>query len=620
MTLRAFSWLCLLFGFCYLAFRLLAPWMHGLSPPPDPDDLTPWARIYAGDFDGAELPGMAALFGCYLGAAYFLVVNLPRLQDIAAMRFPALPWKLMDVAGVLPAAYIVLSTRSWCFTPLPLRAWKIHLVLAVSLAATALAIRFLAAPQARAGRFGRPAASAFWVGLGFFIITIGDPPSVHDYAFFLGPANKILHGEPWGSFYQQYGLGQTLLFAGMMKLGFPLAGMQAVLALIFAFWIFLYYRLARRLFRNQALVLIFMAALILFRVLAFRYSTLSQPQTSPLRMDLWVPLLLVWARYGFASPATALAFGAVYLLDNQFGALFCGLYLAALAAGCLLKHPTLAGRTPTGIALLALPALGAFAFQLLVYQSPISPAGSHYQSNHIGFLPIDPHSLFWPMAFLLGLSLLLIAPRRRPLHLFLFPVAAIELLYFFGRSHENALFMLSGIFLVIYFLALDHLAARLGRPAPAQAIAAVLIGCSVFLFEGGIWSRVAQAQRTLIARAWLAPVPEEIRADGYPDWAREFPGRKIIFVSPDDAYLYYRFGLPMPGFWSPLPGRVDRNGTSCYLRDRILAGDLVLVLGWTFQEDLAALGSSPELLASGWTLVPGREKGHPTLALQRTGP
>ncbi|HKP94464.1 MAG TPA: hypothetical protein VJ385_01785 [Fibrobacteria bacterium] len=584
---------------------------------PDPEAITPWARIYAGDHDGAELQGMTALFAAYMGVVFFAAFH-PKPRRGKA-------WTLAAAAGCLGAIGIVLATRSWSFTALPLRCWKIHLALASGLGLAALAIRFLAARQGRSALPSGPSASSassaavffsavFWTGLAGFILACSPPPSLHDYGFFLGPANKILHGEAWGSFYQQYGLGETLLFAGMMKLGFPLSWMQAALGLILAFWIHLYHRLARRLLADRVLVLLFLAALIVVRVLASRYCPFGEPQASALRMDLWVPALLAWARFGFASPWTALAFGGLYLADNLFGMLFCGLYVAALLLALLRKHPVLAGRKPREIASLFLPAALACGFQVLVYGSPVSPAGRHYQHLNIGFLPIDPHSLFWPVALLLGFSAFAIAPGRRPLHLALFPVAAVQLIYFFGRSHENSLMAISGAFLLVFFLALDRVAAVPRRARPAYGLAALLIAASAFLFEEGIWSRVSQAGRNLSARTLALRAPEEIRADGYPDWPGIFPHRNLVFVSPDDAYLYYRFRLPTPGYWTPLPGRIDLDGTACYLRDRILAGDVALVLGWE-PADLAALGSGARLRESGWTLVPSRENGYDVLAL-----
>jgi len=458
-----------------------------------------------------------------------------------------------------------------------------------------------------------------WGTLGSALLLISPPPSPLDYGFFLGPAAKLLQGEALGTFYRQYGLGQTLLFAGMMKAKLSMPAMQALLGVVMAAWIFMYHRLALRLFANRVLAHLFLAGLLMLRVGGFRSPTFDAPQTSPMRLDLWVPVLLVWSRFGFASPFTSLAFAGAYLFDDLFGALLAGLYAFALLLGYAAGRPTLRSLGGTGVLLrLAPPALVA-AFYFHAQGSPLSPAGSLYQNLQLGFLPVDPHSLFWPFACSMGLSLALLVPGGKPIAIFLIPVAWVQFTYFFGRSHENNLMLLSGSVVLIAFLGLDGLATRLRRPRMAIGLALATLLLSGILFEESLYARVAQAQRNASAGRLVLRSEVETRADGYPDYRARFPGRDIFFVSGIDAYLYYRYDLPVRGFWTPFVAWFDREAAAAYVRDRIRAGEVAVAAGWDAPGDVLGLNQSRTMRDAGLAFAYGRENGCRVLVLRPSG-
>jgi hypothetical protein len=590
--------------------------MHAARPAPDPARLTPWLQVFAPEHDGLEVPGLSALFALYLAGAWMLARSVPRLRLYGADR----AW----LAAALPAAWIVLATRSWDFTPLGPKAWKIHLGF-LGLAAAAWAA-WRAYDRATLPFVKRAGPWAFGAALVLGVLFISPPPSVFDYGFFMGPAAKLLQGEAFGTFYRQYGLGETLLFAGMMKAGLPLTSMQAVLGLALGAWILMYHRLALRIFSYRPLAHLFLAGLLILRVGAFRFPTLDAPQVSPLRLDLWVPALLVWSRFGFASPATSLAFAGIYLCDDLFGALHAGLYAAALIGGYLLGRPALRSLGPRGVVLRLAPLAAVAAFYIHAQGSPLSPAGSLYKNLQLGFLPVDPHSLFWPMAAAMGLAAAVLAPERRAIKLFLLPVAWVQFTYFFGRSHENNLLSLSGSMALIVFLGLDALGARLrgrgadalGRRLPVRLACAGLL-LSAILFEDGLYARVAQAGRNLAARAPVQRADIEIGADAYPDFPARFPGRRIFFVSKTDAYLYYKYRLPEPGFWAPFAAWYDLDSAAAYVRDRIRAGDAAVVEGWDSQGELLDLNRSRVLRDAGLSLAIALENGCEVLVLRPDG-
>jgi hypothetical protein len=601
------------FACFYAAFRLLAPWLHAANPPPDPGNLTPWLVNFATEYDGLEVPGLSALFALYLAGTWSLARYFPSPRWLCPNAGRIRVTSAILIVIALPAVYILLATRSWNFMPLGPRAWKIHLGL-LGLALAAWLFQRWHSAQRQPARI-----ASFWIAwgiLGFALVLISPAPSAYDYGFFLGPAAKLLQGEALGSFYRQYGLGQTLLFAAMMKAKLPLTAMQAWLGVALAGWVFMYHRLALRLFAHRALAHLFLAGLLMVRVGGFRFPTFDAPQTSPLRLDLWVPLLLVWSRFGFASMATSLAFAGAYLCDDLFGALFAGLYAACLIGGYAAGRPSLRTLGLPGLLLRLAPLAAVAAFYLHVQGSPLSPAGSLYKNLQLGFLPVDPASLFWPFACIAGLSLALVASGDRPLALFLFAVAWVQFTYFFGRSHENNLMSLSGSIVLIAFLGLDALATRLRRPRVAVGAALAMLLVSGILFEESMYARVAQAHRNASAGRLVLRSEIETWADGYPDYPARFPGRDIFFVSNYDAFLYYKYHLPVRGFWTPFASWFDLEGTAAYVRNRIRAGEVAVVEGWDTPEEILGLNRSHTMRDAGLAFAYGVENGCRVLVIR----
>src|SRR5262249_5564197 len=159
-----------------------------------------------------------------------------------------------------------------------------------------------------------------------------------------------------------------------------------------------------------------LAALVLVRFLSVRDHPAFVPQVMPLRLDMWVVLVLAVDRFGLRSWKTALTFALVYAGDATFGFLFAAIYCAALGADFLSKRerPTarLLARNGGPLAVVAL-------FQKLVFGSFVSPAALKYVDVQLGFMPIAETSLFWPIALLLGwATAVFVAHRHRRASLF----------------------------------------------------------------------------------------------------------------------------------------------------------------------------------------------------------
>jgi hypothetical protein len=365
----------------------------------------------------------------------------------------------------------------------------------------------------------------------------------------------------------------------------------------------LYYRLAAKLLEDRFLVFLFMVCLLVVRFLAISKGPTAYPQVSTLRMDLWVPLALVLLRFGNRSPVTAAAFSLGYLADNLFGFLYFALYGAALVGSLIGEWRN--GHRPSVAALLKLgaPMAAVLLFQLSTFGSLTNPAGKTYQQLHLGFLPIAPQSMFWGAAWLLLLALFPIAsdsvPARRRTGLFLFGFAATQLLYFYGRSHDHNLLNLSGILLIILFLALDQLRQH-GLGARVPALAAVSFFCLATLAAAQPAKDKLTLARSRIAKGvLLEPAELEKELDRAPNlFAGYGRNEKLFLFSQFDAYLNYRYRLPQVGYFAPFYASVFTEPTATAVRGLLGQGYRVL-LYQTPSEDLLELNNTRSMSQAG---------------------
>jgi hypothetical protein len=554
----------------------------GSSPAPAIADINPWGRSFAEERDGHELAV------CVLGLPLLFA-----LVSWLARRLPTLPprraW-LLNVIGLGAGARLLLLVRtSELETPSPSR-------LAVT-AALALAIWgwwWLWARASRPLRLGGWAALA--TVLTWLVMASIVPASVVDHSYFYAPAHLWLQGEPLGSFYVQYNLLTLVAFAGFLEAGLWVHQVQLVLAATFVGWLGLYALLARSLLTSRFLALVFLLTVFVFRFVALSGDPSGFPQATVLRLDLWVPLLLAAARFGLASPKTALAFGLVWLLDDTFGLLFAGLFTVAVVLGAWVAP---APRPWRHLALVLSPLAGAAGLRVVLLGELLPAAARRYVSLRLGFLPISPTSLVWPLlAGLLVAVALGTLHRREPrarLGLFACALAAGQFVYFFGRSHELNLFSVAGAWLVPLFLVIDRLGEAFPR-ASAGGAAAILLAGVAFV----PWERV-DFKRSTLRRHWKTrtllephPIEETVRRLE----ARLGVGRAdVVLLDMADGYLNHRLGYRQRGPMAPFQALLTLADTSSFVTTALESRALVTCVdpdcpGWIAELNAPGLASA----------------------------
>lgn len=542
---------CTLFFLAHVLFVALSPRIVEAVPPTPASAVNAWLRDWRlAQRDGLELPIATAGTLALLGAAMLLrqVRRWPRL--LLAPAFQALSFGA--------AALVVLRSST---EELPgLRGGLSGWALAAGVASIVAGVWHgeKVPPRVRTAA----AAAAALLAAGAVLLSLQDA-SLVDYGYFIAPALKLLQGERLGSFYVQYNLLGTAAFAAMLQAGLPVHQMQVLLALAFAGWLVLYHQLAKRLIGDRVLRWTFLLALVLVRFCLLHHHPTRLPQVNPFRLDLWVLLVLALRSWGFVSVRSAAAVALVYLADSLFGFMFLLLYLAFLVeegvARARAGEPVPLARW----AAVLLPAAVALLLTRAVFGSFIMPSAVHYAKVQLGFLPIDPRSLFWAIALALGAAAHLLRgePDRRLLSFVVFVVAA-ELVYFFGRSHDHNLLNISGVWLFVIFLALDRIRAR------AAAVALTLF---LAVAAGPRATLRLEAIASHLRRGVLVdPDPIEAIIAREQAWPRRDP--RAVTLSMVDAYLNYRLGLRQLGRYTPFEANLFVDETSRWLQGLAASG------------------------------------------------
>lgn len=420
--------------------------------------------------------------------------------------------------------------------------------------------------------------------LAFTLFTILTIPvltgSTTDYNFFIAPALKLLNGEKLGSFYLQYGLGETVLFKYMLALGLRLHHMQIIQAIIFSFWFLLYYLLALKLFREKFFVFLFLLSLVLFRFIASPYHPILSPQGNTMRLDLWLPLFLIVIRFKILSPITSLAFSTAYVLDNFFGLLYFFVYIVAILTLTLLKKLHNESIHIKTVILILVPVIASILFQYHYFGSFFSPSAKLVDDLDYWQMNISPHSMFWVGILVLALFIYIILKEKtrnlKENYLFLLGLALVGLIYFFGRSHENNLMITSGILLVILFITFDKLAKLYNLRKILFSMSGIFILITSLLFSAPIFENLNRVYDHLKRNVLIDINPIDKTIDQNQDFLNNYPAKKIYFISNSDAYLNYRYDLKQIGYYTPFIANLFMEDTNKLLLD--LSKDNYLIL------------------------------------------
>ena len=366
----------------------------------------------------------------------------------------------------------------------------------------------------------------------------------------------------------------------MIDLGFKLHHMQFILAIILIFFFILYYKLASSLIKARFLLFLFMLNLILFRFLGLTFHAISSPQANPIRLDLWLPLFYIVTKFGFLSPVTSISFALAYLADDFFGLLMLAVYIIAIIFPVLRAIIKKDVTNLPKICFLLVPISLALYLHFYFFGTIISQSAKLVNDLKYWQMVISPYSMFWPFLLVFPLFLYISLHGRnqfqKQIYVFLLGLASVELIYFYGRSHEHNLLTTSGILLLILYLTLDKLKGVYKLKWNLYLVPLFLLIAITVLFSQYIILNLKTVFTRLSSGHILESNQIDKNIDRNPMFFDNYLTNKIFLMGFNDAYLNYRYNLTQIGYYSPFVANLYKDETIDLLKSLSLKGYTLL--------------------------------------------
>lgn len=589
------SILFLLFYFFYITF---ADYIHNFYPPTDPNAVLWWVQSWL-PHKGIELQVM------FIITIFFILLSFVAFKYQNRIAF--LNNRYLQFLSFLTTFIVILQTKSYSFTPIPNLYFVLWLIIFLS------AILFLLYKIVSHFKKDKLFLEVFffciWILFAVFVLTSIDQPLIIDYSYFIGPALKLLQGEPVRSFYMQYDLFSTLIFGLMLNLKMRIWQMQITLGLIYICWFFFYYIFISKFLKEKFLLLIFVISLMLFKYFANGFDIFASPQVLPPRLDLWIILAIIFYKFGTISKVTTFSFGLAYLLNNTFGTFYLILYLIFFSYEVYkegsIKMDNINYRKIFHYFLILSPIIVCLAIQYYFFGSFISSANKLYSSAQISFINLSSHSLLWMIIAALPYMIFILSKTKKAgnkkIYLFLFGILSIQLIYFFGRSHDNNLLNISGIFIVILFLTFSEIIEQYKIKSLIFFSAAAFFICSNLLFAENINNKISRSIRHISERQLINQTDIEKFVDNHPDLLDSYENKnKIVIINDYDSYFNYRFNLKQIGFFTPFYSHVYIDETLDYLIS-LMQNDYKVIFfeEWGGSELIEQLNKVPKMKSLG---------------------
>lgn len=311
--------------------------------------------------------------------------------------------------------------------------------------------------------------------------------SVFDYSFVLAPAMRMLDGAPLSEIYFQYDLLLSLLAAFWMKMKLDINQFQVLGQLSFYLFFIASLFFAKQFFSSKKLALLLLISLVLTRYYSIAAEPVSLFQITPLRLDLWLIVLLLAYSKGAYHWIVGAFIGFLIITHRNLGLIYLISYLELIIALLSIevvvsicnkefnastfktifkKHFSLSLKN-------ILIIVGSIAISIFLFKGFIAESALIYQRLGIGMIQIARDSFYWYVPILFSLVFVLLLKFRNTLSSQYFNTGLLILflaignsMYFFGRSHEHNILNASGALILTLFLLFDLLGQGETTPQP----------------------------------------------------------------------------------------------------------------------------------------------------------
>ncbi len=305
-----------------------------------------------------------------------------------------------------------------------------------------------------------------------------DGISVYDYSFVWAPALRLLQGASLSDIYFHYDLLISLPAALWMKLGMSLNASQAIAQIAFFLFFCGIFLFSRKFLLCKQNAILLVIALVIFKLYAWPDDPTSIIAVSPIRLDLWLPLLVLAYFKGPYHWLVGLTLGCLMILHRIFGAIYFVSYVTLIFSLFVIdvsdSNVTIKSM-PKHIKSIFLRHLSLNIFNFIIVLACIAVARLLFgnfinpslvlNSPQIGSpTPVGAQSFYWHLPTIFSMTVVMLIAKRRALSkqylttaLLTVFLAAGNLLYFLGRSHENNIVNVSGCLFLVFFILLDLL-------------------------------------------------------------------------------------------------------------------------------------------------------------------
>ena len=393
-----------------------------------------------------------------------------------------------------------------------------------------------------------------------------------DYFYLFAPALRTLKGIPLNQSYFQYDQILSFLVMGWVQCGLALDRFHMLIEFSYLLFFSGIYFLAKDFFLHKKLVFYFVFSLFIIKAYGNLGTFLMCPQVSPLRLDMWLIVLGLGYWRGPQHWTVGLMLGLFLCFHHAFGLIYSASYLI-LVFGIMAKERSVVKQFIPNISWMI---AGELVNRFMVSSNKIMPALNYVKYN-VGFMPIDHRSIFWYVPVLISMAFVLLWKDRQGLSqryfqtgVFLILLAIGNLVYFFGRSHENNLINISASLWMVFFMVIDLILRRTSKEFPGLSqkllttlISGLIVGVVAYFYSGKAIDRIKKQAVNLPHIVELLQA-QDSRVDMDYNALRAVTqgSMDLVFLSMPNDFDYYYFGHYTPVGFSPL-------GSNLFVKDLI---------------------------------------------------
>jgi len=290
----------------------------------------------------------------------------------------------------------------------------------------------------------------------------------YDFEFFAIPTLGILDKADFSKIYFQYDLLIPILLALWTKLNFEIYNFYIFLNIILFIYLLGVYKILKYLINHKYLfsLAVFSIIFLRFYLIDMKFGSVF-PQYSPLRADLWLPLILLAAIYGIRSKALFFSLLFVLVVSFNMGILYFVSYFLTLIILKIFEEDQGLLKTISLWLKNNLVRLGAFLLVLILVYSTVYSYGENIGTKQflkysIQSNKIQPFSIIWLSILLIGLlaskissNVSRIDKRKLELYIFLIFLTVANFTFCFYKNTMLSFISVSTSFIILFFIYID---------------------------------------------------------------------------------------------------------------------------------------------------------------------